>query len=195
MNFAQPARNGFAVATIALGLALPAGAQGQAPQRFTAERVLKFEAGTPKARAMLSHTPEVRDLVAEPFGIAAADLNDDGAAEIVLVSRSSSFCGSGGCALVVLEKQGPGKIVPVLSPYVQGEDLATPTSRSAARAPAPRCGAGTGATMRSTRSAADRPWPGQPANVYLRAPWTIEGEPLKPEAPRALAGAPMRRGR
>lgn len=125
MNLAHHVRTRIpiAIASLMQFLVTPS-TQAQEPQRFTADRVLKFDAGTPKARAMLSRTPEVRDLVAEQFGIAAADLNDDGTAEIVLVSRSSNFCGSGGCALVVLEKKGPRKIVPVLSPYVQGEDLA-----------------------------------------------------------------------
>ena len=100
------------------------GAHAQAPQRFTPDKPLKFDAGTPKAQAMLARTPEVRDLVAEAFGIAAADLNDDGAGEIILVSRGSGFCGSAGCQLVVLEKQGPGKIAAILSLYVQSEDLA-----------------------------------------------------------------------
>ncbi len=124
MNLAAAARSTLALAIASLVLAvMAAGAHAQTPQRFTPDKPLEFDIGTPKARAMLSRTPEVRDLVAEAFGIAAADLNDDGAGEIILVSRSGGFCGSAGCQLVVLEKQGPGKIAAILSMYVGSEDL------------------------------------------------------------------------
>ncbi len=118
MKFAGHAIVAIAAAFFALS------AHAQTPQRFTPDKPLKFDNGTPKARAMLSRTPEVRDLVAEAFGIAAADLNDDGAGEIIVVSRGSGFCGSAGCQLVVLKKQGPGKIAAILSLYVGSEDLA-----------------------------------------------------------------------
>lgn len=115
----------FAHAVVAVAVAFASSAaQAQAPQRFTPDKPLRFDIGTPKARAMLSRTPEVRGLVAAAFGIAAADLNDDGSGEIILVGRSNDFCGSGGCQLVVLEKQGPGKIAAILSMHVGSEDLA-----------------------------------------------------------------------
>jgi hypothetical protein len=125
MNLASGARSAFARAVAAFAVAFASStAHAQAPQRFTPDKPLRFDIGTPKARAMLSSTPEVRGLVAAAFGIAAADLNDDGSGEIILVGRSNDFCGSGGCQLVVLEKQGPGKIAAILSMYVGSEDLA-----------------------------------------------------------------------
>jgi len=125
VNLASSARSAIAHAVPFVLLALAASAvHAQAPQRFTPDKPLRFDIGTPKARAMLSRTPEVRGLVAAAFGIAAADLNDDGAGEIILVGRSNDFCGSGGCQLIVLEKQGPDKVAAILSIYVGSESLA-----------------------------------------------------------------------
>jgi hypothetical protein len=70
------------------------------------EQRLDFKAGTPKARAMLQRVAAVRDMVEEGFDVATVDLNDDGRKEIVVLARSASYCGSGGCALIVLEQQG-----------------------------------------------------------------------------------------
>lgn len=94
------------------------------PGRFSTGQVLEFSAGSAKQRSALSKVPAVRELVAEEFAIAVFDLNDDGSAEIVLHSRSSSWCGSGGCALSVLEKKHDGRIVEILSHYLQPGEVA-----------------------------------------------------------------------
>lgn len=64
---------------------------------------LKFAPGNPKLRARLQVIPPLRELIAEPFAVALVDLNDDGNNELVVISRSDSFCGSGGCTAMVLE--------------------------------------------------------------------------------------------
>jgi hypothetical protein len=73
---------------------------------FTAGKPVKFSPGNPKARAMLSRIADLREIVAERFGVAMVDLNGDGRAEIIVQSESSGFCGSGGCTTVVVEQQG-----------------------------------------------------------------------------------------
>jgi hypothetical protein len=40
--------------------------------------------------------------------IADEDLNDDGAKEIIVMSQSSEWCGTGGCATMVLQKRPNG---------------------------------------------------------------------------------------
>lgn len=67
---------------------------------------LKFAPGTPKLKAHLQAIPALRELTAENFAAALADLNDDGNNELVVISRSDAFCGSGGCMAVVVEVKG-----------------------------------------------------------------------------------------
>lgn len=67
---------------------------------------LKFAPGTPQLRARLQAIPALRELIAERFATALVDLNDDGNDELVVISRSDSFCGSGGCMAVVVEVKG-----------------------------------------------------------------------------------------
>lgn len=79
------------------GLLLPA------VQAMEAGPPLVFKPGTAAQRATLAKIPELRDLVAEAFATAGADLDDDGHQELVVISRSSAFCGSGGCMTVVVQ--------------------------------------------------------------------------------------------
>jgi len=67
---------------------------------------LKFAPGTPKLKARLQAIPALRELIAESFAAALVDLNDDGNNELVVISRSDAFCGSGGCMTVVVEVKG-----------------------------------------------------------------------------------------
>jgi hypothetical protein len=99
-----------------LGIFLP-GANAQAPRRFTVDHEIRFERGTEGAKKLLQRTPEARDIVEDPFDIAAEDLNGDGAKEIILIATSGAACSDRGCGLVVLEKR-PGKIVSILSLFV-----------------------------------------------------------------------------
>jgi hypothetical protein len=70
------------------------------------EQRLDFKPGTAKARAALVNVATVRDIISDPFQITTVDLNDDGTKEILVMGASSANCGSGGCLLVVLERQG-----------------------------------------------------------------------------------------
>ena len=72
---------------------------------------LAFKPGNPKAKAALAHVPELRDLVEEQFSVAFVDLDGDGQMEIVVNAESSAYCGSGGCATVVLQQQGNRMVV------------------------------------------------------------------------------------
>jgi hypothetical protein len=64
---------------------------------------LKFVKGTAKMRAQFQAIPALRELMAEDFAAAAHDLDDDGHNELIVISRSSAFCGSGGCMAVVVQ--------------------------------------------------------------------------------------------
>lgn len=90
-------------------------AQNQPP--YTAAKTLDFRTGNAKAGAMLARIPELRDVVSERFGVAMVDLDDDGRDEIVVHSQSSGFCGSGGCATVVVQQQG-NRMVTLLSQHL-----------------------------------------------------------------------------
>jgi hypothetical protein len=104
--------------SIGVGTAL-AQSPASAPGQVQVAEVIAFEPGTPKARASLAKIAAVRDLVAEAFVYAGVDLNDDGRKEMLVLARSGSFCGSGGCMLVVLEQQGP-KVVTLATLQTDG---------------------------------------------------------------------------
>jgi hypothetical protein len=82
-----------------------------APAHAATAELLAFKPGNPKAKAALARVPELRDLVAERFAVAFVDLDGDGQMEIVVNAESSAYCGSGGCATVVLQQQGDRMVV------------------------------------------------------------------------------------
>lgn len=66
-----------------------------------------FQDGDAAMRNKLRVLPMLRELIAEQFGYAMVDLDDDGGKELVVIARSADFCGSGGCrAMVVQLKRG-----------------------------------------------------------------------------------------
>jgi hypothetical protein len=99
----------IALATLLAGFLTPAWAQA-----YTAGQPLQFHPGNAKARTMLGRIADLKDVVAEDFAVAMLDLNDDGRAEIIVQSRSSGFCGSGGCITLVVEQRGQ-RMVTLLS--------------------------------------------------------------------------------
>ena len=54
---------------------------------------------------MLSRVSDAREIVQERYSVATIDLDGDGQKEIVLRADSSAFCGSGGCAVLVLREE------------------------------------------------------------------------------------------
>jgi hypothetical protein len=92
--------------TVAASLAL-----GCVPSHAATAEPLAFKPGNPKAKAALARVPEVRSLVEESFAVAFVDLDGDGQMEIVVNSQSSAYCGTGGCATVVLQQQGDRMVV------------------------------------------------------------------------------------
>jgi tRNA_anti-like/zinc-ribbon domain len=74
---------------------------------FTLQRTLTFRELTPSEKLQLANT-SASNVVSEGASIAEADLNDDGAVELVIQSTSSTFCGSGGCVTIVFEKSSQG---------------------------------------------------------------------------------------
>jgi len=108
-------REHLAALVVAVSLAAVSGpARAQTTQtHFTAQHAIHFSTGTDQDRKVLSAIPSSRDMVAQPFAIAREDLNDDGSKEVILMGTSSDWCGSGGCAIVVLDKRA-GKWVPIL---------------------------------------------------------------------------------
>jgi hypothetical protein len=72
---------------------------------FTVNHVIKFVPGTERQRAAFKKMATVRDIVDGNFVTADEDLNDDGTKEIIVMSQSSEWCGTGGCATMVLQKR------------------------------------------------------------------------------------------
>lgn len=90
----------------------------QAQQTFTPKQIVQFAPGGDKERAGLSRLPGLADVVKGQFGIGAADLNGDGAAEMIVVSL---VCDDAGCPVVALQSNGPGKgITPIFAQKVAG---------------------------------------------------------------------------
>ena len=102
-----------------LFLAIPHSARAQVAPHFTAQHIIQFVAGTDPVRKLLSGDPSLRDMVARDFVMAREDLNDDGSKEMIVIATDSMWCGSGGCATVVLEMRA-GKIVTILSQNLAG---------------------------------------------------------------------------
>ncbi|MFG6429321.1 hypothetical protein [Roseateles sp. LYH14W] len=111
-------RNGSAMAQAARQLALAGwlcvGAGAVLAQPYSPGPALDFQPGTAKQRDGLKRLEAVREIVEDRFSIAVVDLNDDGSKEVIVRSDSSGFCGSGGCAVVVLEVKGR-LLVPLFS--------------------------------------------------------------------------------
>lgn len=64
---------------------------------------VEFQDGNAAMRQRLQVLAPLRKLIAEPFGYALVDLDDDGSRELIVIARSSGFCGSGGCRAVVMQ--------------------------------------------------------------------------------------------
>src|SRR5262249_19743295 len=67
-------------------------------------------------RAVFSRVPALAELVKGKFGLGAADLNNDGTKEIVLLSLT---CDAGGCPVVVLQNEG-GNAKPIFAQKMNG---------------------------------------------------------------------------
>jgi hypothetical protein len=85
----------------------------QAPQKYSVERKVKFEPGTPQVTQGLRKVEPVREIVSGGYMIAAEDLNDDKYPEIIVLASSPEFCGSAGCRMVVLRNTGPARFVEI----------------------------------------------------------------------------------
>jgi hypothetical protein len=85
-------------------------------QTFTPKAIVQFQQGGDKERATLSRMPALAELIKGPFGLGAADLNGDGANEIVLISLT---CDNAGCPVVVLQNN-QGRATPVFARKVAG---------------------------------------------------------------------------
>jgi hypothetical protein len=75
---------------------------------FTANHVIKFAPGTELQRAAMKKMATVRDMVDGDFVTANEDLSDDGNKEVIVMSHSAAWCGTGGCATLVLQKRPNG---------------------------------------------------------------------------------------
>ncbi|HVY65342.1 MAG TPA: hypothetical protein VHH11_11035 [Gammaproteobacteria bacterium] len=85
-------------------------------QTFTPKAIVQFQQGGDKERATLSRMPGLADLIRGPFGLGAADLNGDGANEIVVLSLT---CDDAGCPVVVLQNN-QGRATPIFARKVAG---------------------------------------------------------------------------
>ncbi len=92
-------------------------------------------AGTKSDRKQCKTIPFLSDLVEGDFFIAREDLNNDGSKEIILMSNSSVWWGTGGCATVLLEKTG-AKYVALLSRNLYAHLAVTNEKIGTYRAPA-----------------------------------------------------------
>lgn len=110
--------------TMLILLAVCVGAQAEGVPEV--DQVLEFKPGSAKAKALFEKSLTLRDLVQENFEMASVDLDDDGHKEILLRSASSSFCGSGGCLMVVLVQEG-NRITQLLSQNLPGRLAVTKT--------------------------------------------------------------------
>ena len=101
-------------AVFSLALAQFVGAQAQ--QTFTPKSIVQFAQGGDRERAAFSRIPALAELVKGQFGLGAADLNNDGTQEIVLLSLT---CDSAGCPVVILQNEG-GHATPILVQKMNG---------------------------------------------------------------------------
>jgi hypothetical protein len=97
-----------------LGLAPCVGAQ--APQTFTPKAIVQFAQGGDRERALFSRVPALAELVKGQFGLGAADLDNDGTKEIVLLSLT---CDGAGCPVVILQNKG-GNAAPIFAQRMNG---------------------------------------------------------------------------
>lgn len=75
----------------------------QTTQTFTPKSIVQFAQGGDRERATLARVPALAPLVQGQFGIGAADFNDDGQNEIVILSLA---CDEAGCPVVVMQNAG-----------------------------------------------------------------------------------------
>jgi len=101
---------------VAFALALAQGAGAQAQQTFTPKAIVQFAQGGDRERAVFSRVPALAELVKGQFGLGAADLNNDGTKEIVLLSLT---CDAAGCPVVVLRNDG-GNATPIFAQKMSG---------------------------------------------------------------------------
>lgn len=78
----------------------------QAPGPVTVAELLQFKPGNAKAKAMLARIADLREIIEHAFSVALVDLDGDGRQELIVRAESNAFCGSGGCATLVLQQQG-----------------------------------------------------------------------------------------
>jgi hypothetical protein len=171
---------------ISLGVTLLAALAplAQAQQTFTPKQIVQFAPGGDKERAGLSRLPGLADVVKGQFGIGAADLNGDGAAEMIVVSL---VCDDAGCPVVALQSNGPGKgITPIFVQKVAGRLAVTNEKVNGyyALAAADK----SGAIMKDTRGQ-QIVYPIRPAAAPSAAPTAPQTSP-KPAPPAATAAAP-----
>ena len=153
----------------------------QAQQAFTPKQIVQFAPGGDKERAGLSRLPGLADLVKGQFGIGAADLNGDGAAEMIVVSL---VCDDAGCPVVALQSNGPGKgITPIFAQKVAGRLAVTNEKVNGYNALA--AADKSGAIMKDTRGQ-QIVYPIRPAAAPSAAPTAPQTSP-KPAPPAATA--------
>jgi hypothetical protein len=112
-------RRSLAVVGFASALAQVAGVQAE--QTFTPKAIVQFAQGGDRERAVFSRVPALAELVKGQFGLGAADLNNDGTKEIVLLSLT---CDSAGCPVVILQNEG-GNAQPIFAQRMSGRIAVT----------------------------------------------------------------------
>lgn len=122
MNCSTLCRLAMVICTpVALLLPVAAGsAPALAQAQFTAGRTLNFVAGSEKERVQWRKIPAAREIVEGEFAYAKEDLNFDGRPELILLARSATLCGDGGCALLVMRRTTHG-IEPLRAAKVDGK--------------------------------------------------------------------------
>ena len=110
----QTIKHSLPVLALTSALAQVAGAQ--APQTFTPKAIVQFAQGGDRERAAFARVPALAELVKGQFGLGAADLNNDGTKEIVLLSLT---CDPAGCPVVILQNEG-GNAQPIFAQRMGG---------------------------------------------------------------------------
>jgi len=167
---------------VAFSLALAMSAGAQTPQSFTPKAIVQFAQGGDRERAMFSRVPALAELVKGQFGLGAADLNNDGTKEIVLLSLT---CDAAGCPVVVLRNEG-GNAAPIFAQRMSGRVAITNETvngYNAIAAADPK-----GAIMTDPSTGKQLVYPlGGPQKTAANAP---PGAQPSPAAPTTKAAAP-----
>jgi hypothetical protein len=168
---------------VALSLALAQAVGAQAPQSFTPKGIVQFAQGGDRERAVFSRVPALAELVKGQFGLGAADLNNDGTKEIVLLSLT---CDAAGCPVVILRNEG-GNAIPIFAQKMNGRVAITNESvngYNAIAAADPK-----GAIMTDPRTGKQIVYPlGGPKTAANASPAAAPA--AKPAAPAAASAAP-----